>query len=266
MALKENFISFILLLIVTINAELVPNYDNVAKELKVYDIKTPLVLSCNVTNGDSSDLTWEKDGIDVSEVKSIKDRYKIIAVENKFIIEKTNENDDGTYSCVANGERKNITVVSNVVVRVPSNVNVVEGEKLTIHCITVGTDAYVIWQNGNLTLTNSTEKYKLEDDDNGVENAIIMVENVSLNDAGEFKCIARNAATDSGVKREASDTSMVRVKGKLAALWPFLGICAEVFVLCAIILIYEKRRNKTEQLEESDTDNNDPKKKRRNYD
>ncbi len=41
--------------------------------------------------------------------------------------------------------------------------------------------------------------------------------------------------------------------GKLAALWPFLGICAEVFVLCAIILIYEKRRNKAE-LDESDTD------------
>jgi neuroplastin len=45
----------------------------------------------------------------------------------------------------------------------------------------------------------------------------------------------------------------VRVKDKLAALWPFLGICAEVFVLCAIILIYEKRRNKTE-IDESDTD------------
>ena len=41
--------------------------------------------------------------------------------------------------------------------------------------------------------------------------------------------------------------------GKYAALWPFLGICAEVFVLCAIILIYEKRRNKTD-LDESDTD------------
>lgn len=40
---------------------------------------------------------------------------------------------------------------------------------------------------------------------------------------------------------------------KYAALWPFLGICAEVFVLCTIILIYEKKRNKSE-LEESDTD------------
>lgn len=41
--------------------------------------------------------------------------------------------------------------------------------------------------------------------------------------------------------------------GKLAALWPFLGICAEVFILCAIILVYEKRRNKAD-LDESDTD------------
>lgn len=40
---------------------------------------------------------------------------------------------------------------------------------------------------------------------------------------------------------------------KLAALWPFLGICAEVVILCAIILIYEKKRNKQE-LDESDTD------------
>lgn len=41
--------------------------------------------------------------------------------------------------------------------------------------------------------------------------------------------------------------------GKLAALWPFLGICAEVFILCAIILVYEKRRNKADP-DESDTD------------
>lgn len=36
----------------------------------------------------------------------------------------------------------------------------------------------------------------------------------------------------------------LRVKNTLAALWPFLGICAEVLVLCVIILIYEKKCNK----------------------
>jgi len=39
----------------------------------------------------------------------------------------------------------------------------------------------------------------------------------------------------------------------MAALWPFLGICAEVIILCLVIFIYEKKRNKSE-FEESDTD------------
>lgn len=93
-----------------------------------------------------------------------------------------------------------------------------------------------------------------------------------MSDRGIYECIAVSNLT----KKEERDASMVRIKGKTkmiskwehqlmlpfssvlvtdkyAALWPFLGICAEVFVLCAIILIYEKKRNKTE-LEESDTD------------
>jgi len=37
---------------------------------------------------------------------------------------------------------------------------------------------------------------------------------------------------------------------KLAALWPFLGICVEVAILCVIIFIYEKRRAK--QMEEEE--------------
>ena len=38
---------------------------------------------------------------------------------------------------------------------------------------------------------------------------------------------------------------------KLAALWPFLGICAEVAILCIIIFVYEKRRAKKMQAEEA---------------
>lgn len=42
---------------------------------------------------------------------------------------------------------------------------------------------------------------------------------------------------------------------KYAALWPFLGICAEVAVLCTIIFIYEKRRQKPD-FDESETEHN----------
>lgn len=77
-----------------------------------------------------------------------------------------------------------------------------------------------------------------------------------MSDRGSFKCIGISDVMerrgiedeDEGDDDEIKHVSigLLRVKDKLAALWPFLGICAEVFILCTIILIYEKRRNKTD--------------------
>ncbi|KAI8125053.1 Basigin [Lucilia cuprina] len=235
---------------------LVPNYDNVEHQLKAFEIRTPLVLSCNVTDSSVTDITWEKNGTDVRKVKELEGRYRIIAAERKFIIDRTDINDDGVYSCVANNQKKDINVYAKIAVRVPSNMGVVEGEKLTIICTVVGTDPKLSWTFRNLTINSTSQHYSLKADENHVENAILIIENVSMDDRGEYKCIGRNAATDYLKIAEASDASYVRVKGKFAALWPFLGICAEVLILCTIILIYEKRRNKGE-LDESDIDNQD---------
>lgn len=76
-----------------------------------------------------------------------------------------------------------------------------------------------------------------------------------MQDKGRYTCRVTNSNTEK-LKTEFSATGDLFVKDKFAALWPFLGICAEVFILCAIILIYEKRRNKTEQ-DDSDTDQPD---------
>ncbi|XP_055916441.1 titin-like [Eupeodes corollae] len=234
---------------------LLPNYDNKEHKVKAFDIKGPLVLSCNITKEGDYDLTWEKNGTDVSKVPSLQGRYRIIKPERKFVIERTEEKDAGTYSCVVNGEKKDFRVAAKIVVRVPSNSGVVEGEKLSIHCVVAGTDPQLYWQMGNLTIYNSSGRYELKEDENKVQNAVLTMDNVSLNDRGDYKCLGRNIINDLGIADPAEDISFVRVKGKFAALWPFLGICAEVIILCTIILIYEKRRNKTE-LEESDTDPN----------
>ncbi|XP_073826505.1 immunoglobulin domain-containing protein Bsg [Musca autumnalis] len=234
---------------------LVPNYDNVEQQLKVYDIRAPLVLSCEITGEGNYELTWERNGTEVSKVKELEGRYRILAAERKFIIEKTDVHDDGLYSCVANNVRKDFNVVAKIAVRVPSNSGVVEGEKLSIVCTVVGTNPQLSWSFGNLTINNSTGRYILRADDNKIQNAILTIENVSLDDRGEYKCIGRNLATEYAKVPEASDTSFVRVKGKFAALWPFLGICAEVLILCTIILIYEKRRNKN--VVDDDTDAQD---------
>lgn len=80
-----------------------------------------------------------------------------------------------------------------------------------------------------------------------------MVDNIEMNDRGNVVCRVSYNWSDTAESHVAEAQTFLRVKDKLAALWPFLGICAEVVVLCAIILVYEKKRNKAE-LEESDTD------------
>nr|CAD7257727.1 unnamed protein product [Timema shepardi] len=118
----------------------------------------------------------------------------------------------------------------------------------------------------NETYEKSGGRVKLLPDDKKIPNAVFQIDETKMEDRGEYHCIALT----NQYANSSETVTMVRVKAvepnttsalanyateadKLAALWPFLGICAEVFVLCAIILIYEKKRNKTE-LEESDTD------------
>ena len=47
------------------------------------------------------------------------------------------------------------------------------------------------------------------------------------------------------------------ISGKYAALWPFLGICAEVIILCVIIFIYERRRAAKLAKEDAKEEEND---------
>lgn len=247
-----SVLSFLSIFLAISAFELVPNYDNVAHKMKFYEFGQPLVLSCNVTQ--DYKLNWFVNDTNVLELDTLKNRVELIQAEGKLIIKKTNLYDGGYYKCEANKQSAVIQVVVNAIVRLPSNTAVVEGEKLTITCATFNTNPTISWLIGNVEYTNSTDRIELKPDpSNSVQNAILEIENVSLEDRGEYKCIGRNAATLYGGYSEASDVSYVRVKGKLAALWPFLGICAEVLILCAIILVYEKRRNKSE-LEESDTD------------
>lgn len=234
---------------------LVPKYDNEEKMMKFFEIRYPLVLSCNVLEG-KHELTWEKNGTDVSKVDSLKNRHVIKNTENQLVIERSLETDAGDYSCSIKSLKisKTIHVIAAAVAKLPLNTPIVEGEKMSIQCYVAGTDPKVEWTiKGNISSYEFPGRISQKADENGVENAILVVENVELEDKGEYTCTVTNAAVEYGFKKPVVKSTLVRVKGKLAALWPFLGICAEVFVLCAIILIYEKRRNKSD-MEDSDTD------------
>ena len=91
------------------------------------------------------------------------------------------------------------------------------------------------------------DRAQLSRSEQGVDNGELVLEAAVRADAGVYTCKPAEGL---------AAPTVLRVKDMYAALWPFLGICAEVFVLCAIILVYEKRRTKPE-LDDSDTDNHE---------
>ncbi|GJQ65988.1 putative immunoglobulin [Trypoxylus dichotomus] len=203
---------------------------------------------------------------DVIVVSWKKDNLTLEAKKDKLVFESTpgnysvrvlngNDNDAGQYACLfsVGGKLLNKTILaaSNIDVETQDNLNVVEGEKLRITCHATGKPApNITWQIGNEIYTNSSGNVKLQEDpEKKIPNAILIIEKVNMTNRGTYTCRGYSSIIDKTVE----DHTLVRIKDRYAALWPFLGICLEVFVLCAIILIYEKKRNKTE-LEESDTD------------
>jgi hypothetical protein len=254
-----QYSSLMLFLAFSVKADseiLKPNYDVPEHKLKLFTIRSSLMLSCNVTapNSEKLKLEWKYNGENVTKV--FHGRHQIINAERRFILDRPEEADIGLYECHIPELRASaqFTVIAAPMAKLPKNTPVVEGEKLTITCVAIGTDPVFYWGVGNITYKDSEDRVILSKDEHGHENAVLSYEIADLNDRGNFTCFVKNNLTylvDS--VEPISAVTYVRVKGKMAALWPFIGIVAEVFVLCAIILIYEKRRNKQEP-EESDTD------------
>jgi len=242
------------------SGKLKPEYDDNREGYKLFRFLKPLVLTCIAdTPAESEKVIWSKMD-DKKAWKSVKDigdlngRYVIIPKEGKFVIEKGREEDVGNYSCSLGDVSYTFNVYASVVVAVPKYVYAVEEEKIEVECIVKGTNPDITWE---FRPDNSNESKKISDEQDrikfseykNIDNAKLTIEKANLTDRGYYTCVGTNELMDDSARAEG----FVRVKDKLAALWPFLGICAEVFVLCAIILIYEKRRNKTD-LDESDTD------------
>lgn len=230
--------------------------DSNGQKVYFFDIKSAIHLSCN-SSGDpaKTKIEWRREGIAIMD-SPMKAR-STASSSGKLTIKETHADDSGNYSCVllegdTVKDTASLTVSAKPAMKVPGNINVIEGEKLVIVCTVLGNPTpFVSWKVGNRTINASDERIKLSaDPDTGVNSTLLTIEDVQLTDRDYYVCTARSPYSDLVYKER---TTTIRVKDKLAALWPFLGICAEVFVLCAIILVYEKKRNKTE-LEESDTD------------
>ncbi|XP_073669637.1 basigin isoform X2 [Paramisgurnus dabryanus] len=214
--------------------------------------KTAATLSCNLTDLSSKvgGHFWTKNGKVIDATKSDKgDHY----IEHE--IKTVDYHSAGIYSCVFLTEPQ---VNATIEVKAKPHVGAYkhsehgnENDNVTLACVAHGYPLPTDWfwyklneDNSKTSISNNTgEKYGIQNTPN---KTTLSVNNLDMEkDPGFYVC---HSVSDQG---EAEDKIQLRVRSRLAALWPFLGIVAEVIILVTIIFIYEKRRKPDEIIDGS---------------
>ncbi|XP_054724690.1 basigin-like [Uloborus diversus] len=210
----------------------------------------PLVLQCNTSECPQCTVQWFKEGAPLNFTERITRHAK----NNSIIIKDTTYDDGGTYMCAI--DRKQLDIALNATIVVQSKIKldrfdqsavVVQGSALELYCVAKGAPTpYIKWFIGEEEIKEDDERVKLLDFE-GLKNAKLVIEEADFSDRNHYTCEAFNQFDS------CNTTVFIRIKDKLAALWPFLGICAEVAILCTIIFVYERNKSRT-QLDEPETD------------
>lgn len=221
-------------------------------DIKIRVLTKGLILECNKSD---DKVQWQKEKAPLNTaLAGNEDSFNIDEIGN-LKLSGDKEIFYGNYTCKTSNVTIEYRVVPRPLAHLPDSVSVVEGEKLHLICGgKLSPGVKVSWTFGDKNYTQSGDRVQIKnDDERGIKGAVLSVDNIEMNDRGNIICRVSYNWSDPVPENLSEAETFLRVKDKLAALWPFLGICAEVVVLCAIILVYEKKRNKAE-LEESDTD------------
>lgn len=210
--------------------------------------KETATLGCDVQNlNDYQPMLWYRKG---AQIVIDGEKYKTHTANNTLEIHNAKVEDSGLYECTLlldSGESYNATVElksAPYVKPFERSKNLVQDDPLSVDCHVSGfPDPTVTWSMGGADIDTKDPRFSTQALQ-GIANATLKIADLMMEDAGDYTCTATNMLGSS------NSTVTVRVKDKLAALWPFLGICAEVVILCVIIFIYEKRRAK--KMEEED--------------
>lgn len=214
---------------------------------------------------------WEYNG---KEQRTDESRFITIDRENgSLIIERTDrDRHEGNYTCVmSSNDETTIEVKAKPDVFIESDgispgglsINVIEGDSFSLVCkiknYNNDTTIAMHWElqkEGESRSTSITDQtfghihintthyepslsmVKGLTVDTSSPSSRLSIDSVSYSDRANYICVVNNRVTTARIK------VLVRVKDRLAALWPFLGIVGEVIVLVTVIVIYEKRRVK----------------------
>ncbi|XP_070542033.1 basigin-like [Ptychodera flava] len=173
-----------------------------------------------------------------------------IKTNNTLVILNSELTDTGVYECIVSHqvggktveERHPKEVTAPLTIKLPQSVNLEEGENARILCeVSSFPPPMVTWYRGSEMLSNGSNDgrtWVIETPPGSPQvMSTLMIKKVVDADRDVYTCNATNSANEKDSKE-----CLLRVKDRLAALWPFIGIMCEVIVLVAIILLCERRQ------------------------
>uniref|UniRef100_A0A8C4U6I2 Basigin n=1 Tax=Falco tinnunculus TaxID=100819 RepID=A0A8C4U6I2_FALTI len=209
----------------------------------VTGVSGKLILSCNITAPYPAIKGHEwMHGDKILQTDTESSAFTSYTIEGKM------EEHSGVYDCVY---KTNPVIKAQVNISVPPQVMAYkksehgnEGDTGVLTCKNPSFPPVFSWfwyKSGQEPIINGSGRYIIKSSGNKTELRILKL-NIE-EDTGDYHCNATNSYGSGGA------TVNLRVRSRLAALWPFLGIVAEVLVLVTIIFIYEKRRKPDEVLD-----------------